>query len=156
MTNKYGISAALAVLLAVTSPTALLAAEQNTARQVGPTATNPAGSDQILPDQIRANKMIGASVYDRNNQKLGSVQDVILDKDGMVSAVVLDVGSFIGMGGKNVAVKWTDIKTDNNRLTIDRTKEQLKQAADYKLKDTGTGAGTSPSPVHGGKLGEGR
>ena len=55
--------------------------------------------------------------------------------------MVVDVGSFVGIGGKNVAVKWSDIKTDNNRLTLDRTKEQLKQAADFKPKDTETGAG---------------
>ena len=155
MTNRYGLSAALAALLAVTSPIAVLAAEENTSRQQGATATNPAGSDQILPDQMRAEKVIGSSVYDRNNEKIGSVQDIVLNKDGTVAAVVVDVGSFVGIGGKNVAVKWNDIKTNNNRLTLDRTKDQLKQAADYKMKDTGTGAGEGPSPVHGGKAGSG-
>jgi hypothetical protein len=60
------------------------------------------------------------------------------------------------MGGKNVAVKPGDIKTDNNRLTLDVTKEQLQQMANYSLRDRNTGAGTSQSPVHGGKLGSGR
>jgi hypothetical protein len=47
-------------------------------------------------------------------------------------------------------------KTDNNRLTLDVTKEQLQQMADYNLHDRNTGAGSSASPVHGGKLGSGR
>jgi hypothetical protein len=37
---------------------------------------------------------------------------------------VVDFGTFLGMGGKSVAVKCNDLKTDNNRLTLDATKEQ--------------------------------
>src|SRR5437763_1223014 len=69
---------------------------------------------------------------------------------------VIDVGTFLGMGGKSVGVKLSDLKTDNNRLTLDRTKEQLQQMANYRLKDRNTGAGSTTSPVHGGKLGSGR
>jgi sporulation protein YlmC with PRC-barrel domain len=147
-------SAALAVALAFAAPLAHAADDQrNTANQQGATATNPAGSDMIKPDQMRASKIIGADVYDRNNQKLGDVQDIILDKDGKVAAVVVSVGSFVGIGGKNVAVKISDIKTDNNRLTLDRTKQQLQQSANYQLTDKYTGAGKGASPVHGGQAG---
>src|SRR5438552_17633622 len=144
MTNPYG--AALAALLACASPAALAA--------TGHTAANPPGAT-IQTDQLRAHKIIGASVYDRNNQKIGGVQDILLNKDGTVAAVVVDVGSFLRMGGKNVAVKFSDIKTDNNRLTLDRTKDQLKEMAAYNLTNKNTGAGQSESPVHGGKLGSG-
>ena len=156
MTMRLMAGAAVAALMAVTAPT-VNAAEQprNTANQQGVTATNPAGSDQILPTQIRASKMIGANVYDRQNQKLGSVQDLVLDKDGRVAAVVVSVGSVAGVGGKNVAVRMSDIKTDNNRLTLDKTKQQLDQAANYQLTDQMTGAGKGPSPVTGGQVGSG-
>jgi hypothetical protein len=60
------------------------------------------------------------------------------------------------MGGKSVAVKLSDLKTDNNRITLDRTKEQLQQMANYRLENRNTGAGSTTSPVHGGKLGSGR
>ena len=144
MTNKHG--AALAVLLACTSPAALAATSHTTANQ--PQMT-------IQSDQLRAHKMIGATVYDRNNQKIGSVQDLVLTKDGTVADVVVDVGRFLRMGGKFVAVKFSDIKTDNNRLTLDRTKDQLQQMAAYNLTNKHTGAGQTESPVHGGKLGSG-
>src|SRR4051812_8105117 len=62
----------------------------------------------IQPDQIRASKMMGSRVYDLQNRNIGKVRDLI-------------VGSFLGMGGKNVAVKASDFKTDNNRLTLDVT-----------------------------------
>jgi sporulation protein YlmC with PRC-barrel domain len=146
--------AVLAAFVTAAAPMALAAdMQRNTANQQGATATNPAGSDMIKPDQMRAGKIIGADAYDRNNQKLGDVRDIILDKDGRVSAVVVRVGGVAGVGGKNVAVKFNEITTSNNRLTLDRTKEQLQQAAEYQLTDRDTGAGKGPSPVHGGQAG---
>jgi sporulation protein YlmC with PRC-barrel domain len=107
----------------------------------------------IQSDEFRASKMIGSSVYDLQNRDIGKVEDIVLNKDGKVDAVVLDVGSFLGMGGKYVAIPISDIKTDNNRLTLDRTKEQLQQMASYQLENRATGAGSSTSPATGGHLG---
>ena len=117
-------------------------------------ATHPAvTSHMIQSDEVRASKMIGSAVYDLQNRDIGKVRDLVLDRDGRISAVIVDVGSFLGMGGKNVAVKLSDLKTDNNRLTLDRTKEQLQSMAEYRLENRNTGAGTSASTVHGGHLG---
>ena len=112
--------------------------------------------ETIQTDQIRASKMIGSMVYDVQNRKIGKVQELVLNRDGKIAAVVVDVGTFLGMGGKSVAVQLSDVKTDNNRLTLDRTKEQLQQMANYRLENRNTGAGSTASPVHGGKLGAGR
>jgi hypothetical protein len=54
------------------------------------------------------------------------------------------------------AFRSNDIKTDHNRLTLDVTKEQLQQMPKYSLTERNTGAGTSASPVYGGKMGSGR
>ena len=107
----------------------------------------------IQSDEIRASKMMGSTVYDLENRNIGSVKDLVLNKDGQVDAVVLDVGSFLGMGGKYVAIPISDIKTDNNRLTLDRTQETLQAMASYQLENSDTGAGTSTSPTTGGHLG---
>ena len=107
----------------------------------------------IQSDEVRASKMMGSPVYDRQNQDIGKVSDIILNKDGKVDAVVVDVGTFLGMGGKRVAVPLSDIKSDHNRLTLDKTKEQLQQMAAYQLDNPNTGAGTSTSPTTGGHLG---
>jgi sporulation protein YlmC with PRC-barrel domain len=149
---KRNMTAAVAALLLATAPLAY--AQVSTAPQDTTAATSTV-SGVIQPDQIRASKMIGSSVYDVQNRDIGKVQDVILDRDGRVAAVVVDVGTFLGMGGKNVAVHLSDIKADNNRLTLDMTKEQLQQAQAYQLENSDTGAGSSTSPVHGGQLGSG-
>ena len=119
-------------------------------------ATQAAVTSHIIQsDEVRASKIIGSAVYDVQNRKIGSVQDLVLDKSGKIDVAVVDVGSFLGMGGKNVAIPLSDIKTDNNRLTLDRTKEQLQQMAEYRLENRNTGAGTSTSPTQGGRLGTG-
>jgi sporulation protein YlmC with PRC-barrel domain len=110
-----------------------------------------AADQTIRSDELRASKIIGSSVYDRNNEKIGSVQDIILGTGGKVDSVVVDVGTFLGMGGKNVAVQMNDIKTDHDRLTLDRSKDQLKQAPTFALKDRNTGAGQSASAPEGGR-----
>jgi len=122
------------------------------------TSTMPAAraavtSHIIQSDEVRASKMIGSAVYDLQNRDIGKVSDLVLNKDGAVDVVVLDVGSFLGMGGKYVGIPINDIKTDNKRLTLDRSKEQLQAMAAYQLENPDTGAGSSTSPVTGGRLG---
>jgi len=147
--SKIHLTAAVALALAAAAPVAYAQTATTHDTRVAASDTLPHG---IQADEIRASKMIGSAVYDVQNRKFGSVDDVILNKDGKVDAVVIDVGSFLGMGGKDVAVLPSDIKTDNNRLTLDRTKEQLQQMASYNLENKNTGAGTSTSPVEGGRL----
>jgi sporulation protein YlmC with PRC-barrel domain len=146
---KIHLTAAVAMVLAATTPAVYA---QTSATHDTRAAATAAG---IQPDEMRASKIIGSAVYDVQNRKIGSVQDLVLGKSGKIDTVVVDVGSFLGMGGKNVAIPLSDIKTDNNRLTLDRTKEQLQQMAEYRLEDRNTGAGTSTSPTEGGRLGTG-
>lgn len=148
--SKFNTTAALAAILMATAPIAY--AQVSTAPYTSAPATSVMGSE-IQPDQFRATKMIGSTVYDVHNRDIGKVKDLVVDKDGRVAAVVVDVGSFLGVGGKHVALNISDIKTNNNRLTLDRTKEQLQQMTEYRLEDRNTGAGTSTSPATGGQLG---
>jgi sporulation protein YlmC with PRC-barrel domain len=151
---KISTMVAVAAILSAAAPLANAQTSPGSERHAA--ITRAASTHIIQPDQIRASKMLGSAVYDVQNRKIGSVKDLVLDKDGQVAAVVVDVGSVLGMGGKYVAVNLSDIKTDNNRLTLDRTKEQLQQMAEYQLDNPNTGAGTSASPVEGGRLGTGR
>lgn len=149
--SKLSTAATFAAILAAVSPAAW--AQSSATPQTRTETAGAVSETGIQPDQIRASKMLGSTVYDMQNRSIGKVQDLVLDKAGNVDEVVIDIGSFLGMGGKDIAVKISDIKTDNNRLTLDRTKEQLQQMASYRLEDQNTGAGTSTSPATGGRLG---
>ena len=87
----------------------------------------------IQPDQLRADKLIGSAVYDRYDQDVGSVKDLVLDADGHVSKVVLLYGSIAGTGGKYVAVSFSKLKINSDRLTLDQTKAQLAGLPPYRL-----------------------
>lgn len=74
-------------------------------------------------------------VYDNQNNKIGDVDDILLEKDGRVSAVIIGVGGFLGAGEKDVAVPFNALKLtekDGDRyLVMNTTKESLEKAPGY-------------------------
>jgi hypothetical protein len=76
-----------------------------------------------------------AAVYDRENNEIGDVNDILLDGEGKVAAVILGVGGFLGAGEKNVAVPFAALKvTEKDQktyLVMDTTKEALERAPGY-------------------------
>jgi sporulation protein YlmC with PRC-barrel domain len=60
--------------------------------------------------QWRSSKLIGVNVYNDNNEKIGDINELIIDKSGKVDDVVLGVGGFLGMGEHDVAVKFGELK----------------------------------------------
>ena len=146
--SKKTMTAAFALLMAASLP---VYAQTSSSSPSTPPAR--VAATQLQPGQIRATQMDGATVYDTQNQKVGDIKDVIIDRDGKVAAVVLDVGAFLGVGGKYVAVSMNDLKItqDNNtnkpRFAVDMTKDQLKaaQAFDLNARNTSTGTTTPPA-----------
>ena len=58
----------------------------------------------------RTSKVVGLSVYNDNNESLGSINDLLTDKSGNIKAVVIGVGGFLGVGEHLVAVPWDKVK----------------------------------------------
>ena len=65
----------------------------------------------------RASKVVGLNVYNENNESLGSINDLLTDKDGNIKAVVLGVGGFLGVGEHLVAVPFDKIKFVNEPVS---------------------------------------
>jgi sporulation protein YlmC with PRC-barrel domain len=63
--------------------------------------------------QWRSTKLIGVDVYDEANEKVGDVEDLILDKSGKIENVILGVGGFLGVGEHYVAVGFDKLKWVN-------------------------------------------
>jgi sporulation protein YlmC with PRC-barrel domain len=102
---------------------------------------NPPPSDAVISaqadGQLRADQLIGMTVYNNQGEKVGTVHDIILDKDGKASGVVLNVGGVLGIGAKAVGLTWKeiDVKPDQQAVQISYSKEQLKAAPDFKTTD---------------------
>ena len=61
----------------------------------------------------RASKVVGLSVYNDNNESVGSINDMLTDKSGSIKAVVIGVGGFLGVGEHLVAVPFDKVKFVN-------------------------------------------
>jgi sporulation protein YlmC with PRC-barrel domain len=70
-------------------------------------------SDSSYQGQWRASKLVGLNVYNDNNESLGSINDLLIDKSGNIKAVIIGVGGFLGVGEHLVAVPLDKIKFVN-------------------------------------------
>jgi sporulation protein YlmC with PRC-barrel domain len=61
-------------------------------------------------DLWRSSKLIGLNVYNEQNEKLGDINEILLDKSGKVEGVVIGVGGFLGMGEHNIKVEMSKLK----------------------------------------------
>jgi sporulation protein YlmC with PRC-barrel domain len=77
------------------------------------------------------------NVYDPQENKIGEVKDLVLDRGGKVTAAIISVGGFLGMGEKDIAVAFSDLRATerNNKwwLTINATKDELKNATGFRF-----------------------
>jgi sporulation protein YlmC with PRC-barrel domain len=84
---------------------------------------------------MSANAVIGTKIHNENKDTVGSVQDIYLDGHGATRTVVVSVGGFLGVGAKDVAIKWSDLKQTRDGkslvLTTNLTKDELKALPDY-------------------------
>jgi sporulation protein YlmC with PRC-barrel domain len=84
---------------------------------------------------IAADKVEGTTVYNRAGEKLGSVQDIMLDKmSGKVCYAVLSFGGFLGMGTNEYPMPWEKLTYDTNMggFVVDIDKTTLEQAPVYR------------------------
>lgn len=68
---------------------------------------------------MRASNLVGANVTNMANETVGEINDLILDKDEKVVAVVVGVGGFLGIGEREFALdyKSLNIKYDPSAVT---------------------------------------
>ena len=109
-------------------------AERTTGRDNSPAVS----SDKLmLKGRWRASKLMGLDVYNEANEKLGDVNELILDKDGKVSAVVTSVGG-LGMGEHDIAVTM-DKQIHRGAVRTSST------APATTTRETTTGTSTAPA-----------
>jgi len=89
------------------------------------------GMSAATSDAIRAKTVIGTSVKDPTGAKIGSIEDIVLDKlsNNIVFAIV-GFGGFLGMGEKYHPIPWSSLKYDEREggYIVSYTKDQLKAA----------------------------
>jgi sporulation protein YlmC with PRC-barrel domain len=130
--TKLAYAAALLFALAIS--TASAQAPQSPSRQSGPVAQTLAS---IPANSVTVTHWYKQNVYDPGDNKIGEIEDVLLDREGRVAALIVGVGGFLGMGEKDVAVPFNAVQVttkDNNKwyLVMNATKDALKTAKGFK------------------------
>ena len=112
-----------------------------TANSNAPSDVNPVLTDD---GQVRASKVIGSSVYNDKNDKIGSIDDILMGKDNQPATAIISVGGFLGIGSKLVSVPYDklqfgDTKTNNgNRVVMpNASKDALNGMPDYHYSKNG-------------------
>ena len=73
-----------------------------------------------MRDARRASRVIGAAVYNENNESIGEIDDIVLPGNGGAPVAVVSVGGFLGIGAKLIAVPYERLRTvgERNRWTL--------------------------------------
>ena len=92
----------------------------------------------------RGSKVIGATVYGPDNASIGDVNDVLVDNNGQIRAVVIGVGGFLGVGEKDVAIPFDTLhitrrpeSSSIDKITVSYTKDELKSAPKFAWYEPG-------------------
>lgn len=89
-------------------------------------------------EELTAAKLTGTTVYDVNDQDIGEVDRLILTKTGEIDKVILDVGGFLGMSEKPVAMTFDELsiirETNGNdfRVYVNASREQLEAQPSHR------------------------
>jgi len=115
------------------------------------TATAPKGDTTAASYQgdWRASKLVGVKVYNNNNENVGSIDDMLVDKSGSVKGIVIGVGGFLGMGEHLVALPFDQVKFSDQPVQANTASNApasgTTSSTNRPASSTTTGAATSTS-----------
>jgi sporulation protein YlmC with PRC-barrel domain len=109
-------------------------------------AQQPSGRGELMTSIPASSRTVTdwykQNVYDPKDQKLGEIMDLLVNQSGQIESAIVGVGGFLGAGEKDVAVNFNAIKAtkknDKTYLTLDTTKDALKNAAGFKYDKQST------------------
>jgi hypothetical protein len=99
--------------------------------------TTPAeGYTRVEPRGVTVEELKGANVYDANHENVASIDEVLVSPDGNIERVLLDVGGWLGMGARTVAVDMDKLEVHRGRdgdvrVYVNMTEEELRQLPEY-------------------------
>ena len=128
------ISKSIAAVALVSAALITTAASAQTS-QTSPNTTTTATSHR---DEWRASKVIGINVYNDANEKIGDINELLLDRSGKVVNVIIGVGGFLGVGEHNVAIAYDKIKWVDHPVTSAATTSTTKTTTTKTTTGTAT------------------
>jgi hypothetical protein len=100
--------------------------------------TTPAeGYTQVEPRAMSVEDLKGANVYDANHENVAGIDEVLISPEGNIERVLIDVGGWLGMGARTVAIDMDKLEVHRGRdgdvrVYLNMTEEELKQLPEYR------------------------
>jgi len=107
-------------------------------------ANTAATSSSSYQGDWRTSKVVGLSVYNDNNESIGSINDLLMDKGGNVKAAVLSVGGFLGVGSHLVAISFDKLKFSDQPVSY-TSSSNAPAAGNRPASTTTTGSASTSS-----------
>jgi hypothetical protein len=103
-----------------------------------PALAEPPPHVTIPPGRVAS--ILGRAVLDEKGTEIGPIVDVLVDRQGHPRVAVIDVGGFLGIGVRRVAVAWetlrfTRLDAGGARITEDLSMDEVAAAPEYKGSD---------------------
>ena len=122
--------------MAPATDNAMAPAADANANAAAPMAMPREGFNDVEVDTLTADNLTGATVVGPDGNDIATVGDLLLSQDGQIDAMLIDVGGFLGIGQKTVAVGMENLEfasNENGDLLVysDFTREQLEAAPEY-------------------------
>ena len=91
---------------------------------------------ELVAAGYRARKLIGAAVYNDQDQRVGKIEDLVIAPDGKVSVAVIDVGGFLGVAAHRVAIPVEQFSKIHPKVVLPgATKQALKELPEFKYAE---------------------
>ncbi|MFZ1415563.1 MAG: PRC-barrel domain-containing protein [Defluviicoccus sp.] len=88
---------------------------------------------QKLAAGYRSSKIVGSTVVNDGNEKIGEVEDLLVEPNDKVLFAVLSVGGFLGIGEQLVVVPFNSLRIEGNRVMLPGgSKDTLKSLPEFK------------------------
>ena len=107
--RKFSVAGGLLAAALLTST----AFAQAPAPTTPPAAAKADAGPKLATPHWRSSKLIGVKIYNEQNERLGDVNEIILDAAGKVMGYIVGVGGFLGMGEHDILVEPAKIKFVN-------------------------------------------
>jgi len=116
-------------------------AQQRAEQQQDRSVAVPGDSAMDSLDTLGVEEIVGKEVVSQQGEEIGEIEDVVVDTSSQMKLAVIDVGGFLGIGEKSVAVSFDQLElSDDGRIRSDLTRETLESQPEYDPAQFGEAA----------------
>ena len=98
---------------------------------------------QSSSGEWRTSKLIGLNVYNDSNQKLGSIDELLTNKEGKIEKVVIGVGGLLGVGSRDIAVNFDQLKFTDQPVPSNTASSSTSSSSTTPSSSTSSTVGSS-------------